>query len=260
MITLFKIVRIVIIVYLVFGLMLYIFQRDLLYFPPEEVAHDFPVEQILSDEETINLIVINPGQPKAIIYLGGNAENPAYSASAFESVFPGYTMYFVNYRGYGGSTGEPSEQALYADVMRIYDVLAARHEGISVMGRSLGAAIATYLTANREIEKLVLITPFDSIESMAQERYAIYPVSLLLKDKYRTIDWVKKIDVPTLILLAELDFVVPAKHSQRLIERFLEQLLTVKTFQGLSHNNISFLPDYFLELRKFLLTESQVQR
>jgi len=255
MIILYKVVRIVIIVYLLFGLMLYIFQRDLLYFPAEEVAHDYPVEQVLSGDETINLIILNPGQPKAIIYLGGNAETPAHSASSFENVLPGYTMYFVNYRGYGGSTGKPSEQGMYADVTYIYDVLAARHEAISVMGRSLGSAIATYLAANREIDKLVLITPFDSVESLARERYSIYPVSLLLKDKYPSIDWVKKIDVPTLILLAELDIVVPAEHSQRLIARFLEQLVTVKTFQGLSHNNISFLPDYFLELKKFLLTE-----
>ncbi|MBT8439451.1 MAG: alpha/beta hydrolase, partial [Gammaproteobacteria bacterium] len=74
-------------------------------------------------------------------------------------------------------------------------------------------------------------------------------------DKYRSIDWVKKIDSPTLILLAELDFVVPVEHSERLIEHFLEQLITVKTFKGLGHNNISLLPDYFLELRKFLITE-----
>lgn len=255
MIILFKIVRIVVIAYVLSGLLLYIFQRDILYYPPEEVAHDFPVEQISSGDESINLIVINPGQPRAIIYLGGNAETAAHSASAFESVFPGYTMYVVNYRGYGGSTGEPSEEALYSDVLRVYDELAERHEGISAIGRSLGSAIATYLAANREIEKLVLITPFDSVESLAQERYAIYPVSLLLKDKYRAIDWVKKIDIPTLILLAEMDVVVPAEHSQRLIERFLEQLVTVKTMQGLGHNTISLLPDYYLALRKFLLTE-----
>ncbi|NNJ92505.1 MAG: alpha/beta hydrolase, partial [Gammaproteobacteria bacterium] len=129
------------------------------------------------------------------------------------------------------------------------------HDAISVIGRSLGSGIATYLAAHREIDKLVLITPFDSVESLAQARYSLYPVSLLLKDKYRSIDWVKKIDSPTLILLAELDFVVPAEHSQRLIEHFLEQLITVKTFKGLGHNNISLLPDYFLELRKFLITE-----
>jgi len=255
MIILFKIVRIVVIVYVLSGMLLYVFQRDLLYYPPEEVAHDFAVEKISSDDETINLIVINPGQPRAIIYLGGNAESPAHSASAFESVFPGYTQYFVNYRGYGGSTGQPSEQALFSDAINIYDVLSERHDGISVIGRSLGSGIATYLAANREIDKLVLVTPFDSIEALAQARYSLYPVSLLLKDKYRSIDWVKKIDSPTLVLLAELDFVVPAEHSQRLIEHFLEQLITVKTFQGLSHNNISLLPDYFLELRKFLLTE-----
>ncbi|NNJ91188.1 MAG: hypothetical protein HKP55_05905, partial [Gammaproteobacteria bacterium] len=115
MIILFKIVRIVVIVYVLSGVLLYMFQRDLLYYPPEEVAHDFPVEKISSDDEVVNLIVMNPGLPKAIIYLGGNAESPAHSASAFESVFPGYTLYFVNYRGYGGSTGQPSEQALYSD-------------------------------------------------------------------------------------------------------------------------------------------------
>ncbi len=254
---LFKIVRIAVIVYVLFGMLLYVFQRNLLYFPPDGVEHDFPVEKISSGEETVNLIVINPGQPKAIIYLGGNAENPVHSASAFESVFPGYTQYFVVYRGYNGSTGQPSEKALFADATRIYDVLSGRHETISVIGRSLGSAIATYLAANRDIEKLVLVTPFDSVEALAKERYSIYPVSLMLKDKYRSVDYVKNIDVPTLVLLAELDFVVPAEHSKRLIERFLDQLITVKTFQGLSHNNISFLPDYFLELRNFLLIEQQ---
>jgi len=240
------------IVYGGFALVLYVKQRSFIYFPVPAIEHAYPVEQVRSGEELIEMVVLNGTAEHAVIYFGGNAESVVANARQFADAFPKLAVYLVNYRGYGRSSGKPTEQGLYADARVIFDLLRDRHHGISVIGRSLGTGVATYLAANRPVEKLILVTPFDSILSIAKDQFPFFPVSLALKDHYDSHGRVKKIDAPTLILVAEHDGIVSAKYSDRLINAFPAGQARVEVLKGAGHNGLSMHDDYMPLMADFL--------
>lgn len=238
--------------YVSLGLFLYIFQRDYLYFPSYKYDHPHQVKTFHPDNESIEVIVLNEYHEKAIIYFGGNGEAVVNGASDHINNFPTHTIYLVNYRGYGGSSGKPEEQTIYADALHIYDELSALHSDIAVIGRSLGSSVATYIGSKREIEKMVLVTPFDSIERIAQSQYPLFPVSLLLKDKFDSISRVSAIGAKTLVILAEQDEVIPLENSLRLIQAFPVSQITVATIRGAGHNNLSGNEGYHSLMQDFM--------
>jgi len=242
----------VLIFYFLSSIILYIFQRNLIYFPTSDIAHGFKSEVFTNEGEKINVITLNENKQKAILYFGGNAEAVIYNANSFLQIFPEHTVYLVNYRGYGGSSGSPSEKGLYEDATYIYDALIKRHSGISVIGRSLGSGIATYLASTRDIDKLVLVTPFDSIQKVAQKRFPIYPMSILLKDKYDSRSNVKNIKARTLVLIAQNDEIIPLLNSQNLIKAFAKEDVTVKTISNSGHNDLSEHKQYYGTLIDFM--------
>ena len=243
----------VLVIYFFLGLLLYIFQRDLIYYPTPVVKHPFAEKIFISDDETIKVITLNEGKRKAIMYFGGNGESVAYSAEDFYENFPEYTVYLVNYRGYGGSSGTPTQAGLFNDAIDIYDKIKKDHPQIIAIGRSLGSGIAVYLASQREVEKLVLITPFDSIQSVAQEIYPIFPMSLILKDRYPSVAYVEKISAKkTLMLIAQNDKIIYPHHAYRLAKYFVQKELTVKVIEGKGHNTISQDQSYYTLLKEFI--------
>ena len=180
--------KVSVLVYLGFGLYLYLAQRSFMYFPvPERDASDVRAEYLTNAGESLKLWVLGPESDQAVIYFGGNAEDVYLNVAGFRAALPAHTSYLVNYRGYGGSSGAPTEQNLFSDALRIYDVLRDRHQRIAVIGRSLGSGVAAYLASRREVDRLVLITPHDSALALAKSMYPVYPVSLLLKDRYDSV-------------------------------------------------------------------------
>ncbi len=245
-------IKLLLLAYITFGILLFINQRDLLYAPTDKIKYIFNEIVFHNDQESINVIVVNDEKAKAILYFGGNGDTVARSAFAFDRFFPKHTVYLVNYRGYGGSSGKPSEKGIYSDALTIFDQIRSKHSDISVLGRSLGSGVATYLASKREFEKLVLITPYDSVQSMAQERFPMYPMSILLKDKYDSVARVKDIEAKTLVLIAEKDSVITMKHSQKLIDAFPASKVNVKIIKGVGHNNILNDERYYHILQRFL--------
>ncbi len=245
-------IKLLLLAYIAFGILFFINQRDLLYAPTDKINHVFNEIIFHNDKESINVIVVNDKKEKAILYFGGNGDTVARSAFAFDRFFPEYTVYLVNYRGYGGSSGEPSEKAIYSDALTIFDQIKSKHSDISVLGRSLGSGVATYLASKREFKKLVLITPYDSAHSMAQERFPMYPMSILLKDKYDSVARAKGIESKTLILIAGDDNVIPMKHTKQLIEAFPVSKVEVKIIEGVGHNTILHDECYYRLLQEFL--------
>ena len=146
-----------------------------MYFPTENITHNYDLDNFSNENETIEVIVLNKGKNKALLYFGGNAESVIYNAEDFLRTFPLHTVYLFNYRGYGGSTGQPTEKGIYSDALFLFDKVQQKHSKISVMGRSLGCGAAVYLASSRSIEKLALVSPYDSIQSIAQNRFLIYP-------------------------------------------------------------------------------------
>lgn len=239
--------------YLLFAALLYTFQRQFLYHPREasNAYGEINISYVV-DDVTLSGWVLNQGQSRALIYYGGNAENIEANIPLFKAVLPDYAVYLVPYRGYGNNSGSPTEKALYRDALQIFDSVNSKYDSVSLMGRSLGSGIATYVAANRKIDKLILVTPFDSVENVARDVYWMFPVSSLLKDRYNSAGRVKEISVQTYIFIAEKDAVIPRERTEQLIAEFDNQLKESVVISGAGHNNISQFPAYVSGLKRAL--------
>jgi hypothetical protein len=240
-------------VYLLLAAFLYVFQRRLLYFPVR-VDPAFVAEQVVVENQGTRLHgwVLNPGQPGAVVYFGGNSELVTHRRGFFEDVFRDYSIYLIDYRGYGDSEGSPSETALFSDALAIYDHLITRHDSITAYGRSLGSGVAVYLAANRRLEKLILLTPYDSVAAIAQKLYPMFPVRYLIKDRFDSAAIAPDIEIPVLITSAEFDREVKLPHTLALKMRFTRAALEYQMIKGAAHNNIVDFPDYREAVRKFV--------
>ncbi|HXA46424.1 MAG TPA: alpha/beta hydrolase, partial [Burkholderiaceae bacterium] len=193
----------------------------------------------------------------AILYFGGNAEDVSEVIPAFSKNFSHQSIYLVNYRGYGGSTGEPSETGIFKDALNLYDFVCARQSkdggrSISVFGRSLGSGVAIYVETNREVKKMVLVTPYDSIENVAKKQFPMFPISLLLKDKFASDSRVAAVSIPTMIILADADEVIPRANSEALIAAFRKSMPTTRIISNSSHNSILTSDVYWQDVSEFL--------
>ena len=167
-------------IYLLACAVMYLLQRKLIYYPTGKIPHSFTKLKLLNQNETIEVIVLNEGRSEALLYFGGNAEAVIYNAEDFLTAFPLHTVYLFNYRGYGESTGHPTEKGIFSDALLLFDKVQEKHQKISVIGRSLGSGVAVYLASKRPLNKLALITPYDSIKSLGQSKFIIFPVFLSL--------------------------------------------------------------------------------
>ncbi len=191
----------------------------MLFYPTEELnVADVRVQNFTNQSQTIKAFVLNPGLDDAIIYFAGNAESVGKLTDYYRHIFPHETVYLINYRGYGGSTGEPSEPAFFSDALHIYDQIKSQHQTISIIGKSLGSGVATYLASQREIFKLVLITPFDSITSLAQQKFPFFPVSWVVTNEFDSMQYAKQIKAEVLVFIAENDQIIPPEHSNKLLQ------------------------------------------
>ncbi|MGP8307711.1 alpha/beta hydrolase [Vibrio sp. YIC-376] len=239
--------------YAIFTLTFYSLQRRFLYFP--QLASDVYGEMntcFVVDGAQLFGWVLNEGQPKALIYYGGNAESIEANIPLFKTMVPNYTIYLIPYRGYGNNLGTPTEEVLYSDAVQVFHSVESKHDSVSLMGRSLGSGIATYVAAHQKVDKLILVTPFDSIENVAKDIYWMFPISWLIKDRYRSADRVKDITAQTYIFIAEEDQVIPRARTEQLIAKFDGQLEDVVVIPGAGHNTISQFPSYISRLQRIL--------
>ena len=162
-----------------------------------------------------------------------------------------FHFYLINYRGYGGSSGKPSETTLCNDAVTLFDSIKDKHSNISVIGRSLGSAVAVYLASLRPVEKLALITPFSSLAAVAQAHLFYLPVKFLLKDRYDAADRVPAIKARTLIIIAEDDEIIPKKQSDALIKLFADKACEIVTIPGAGHNTLEQHRRYHKTLSEF---------
>jgi uncharacterized protein len=246
-----KVLFLLLFLYLTATLMLFIKQRDLLYFPtPEADSKQAEAIWLNSPQQRMKLWKIHQ-QSHAIIYFGGNAEAIENNIARFDQALPEHTVYLANYRGFGGSSGSASEKALFEDALAIYDALSTQYQSISVIGRSLGSGVAIYLATQRKIDKLALVTPYDSVINVAQSHYPIFPVRWLLKDRFDSLSRASLLTQPVLVLLAEKDGTVPRKHSEALIRALDPAKTKVSVIMGSGHGSISSFDEYLDNLSKF---------
>ena len=194
------------------------------------------------------------GDAPVLIYFGGNAEEVSgFTMEARE--LPGISLALFNYRGYGRSDGVPSEQALFADAVTIYDAIAVRpgvdRKHIIAMGRSLGSGVATHLATRRPLSAVVLVTPYDSIAAVARAKYPFALVDVLLKHPFDSLALAPKIAVPMLALIAERDSVIAPAHAMTLLKAWRGPVTPV-VIERADHNDISSHPRYWPAVRDFL--------
>lgn len=251
-----SVITLVLLLYLIAALGLYLLQRKFIYYPSPAIEHGFTERNVEARDGTnLKLIVVNAGMSDAVIYFGGNAEIVAASASDMASALPDKTIYLANYRGYGGSAGQPTQENLFSDAEVIFDTVSANHDATAVVGRSLGSGVACWLATQRSVVKMVLITPYDSILDIARASYRIFPVKWLLKDQYRSIDYAPLIDVPVLAILAERDRVIPTENSQRLLKTFAGGT-KVTMLSNRGHNDLQLDAGFYAAISGFLLNMS----
>jgi uncharacterized protein len=242
-----------VLVYGVLCALLYLFQSRLLYLPTREVAvPGVRSIRLQRDDATLKIWQLHPDSRSALIYFGGNGEDVSASIADFAAALPDRAVYLVNYRGYGGSTGRPSEAALLSDATAIYDFVAVNHDRIAIVGRSLGSGVAVALACRRPIDRLVLVTPYDSIANVAADHFSFFPVRWLLRERYDSLRRIGGVHAPVLALLAERDEVVLPARSQALIAAIPSGIRHTLLIRGATHNDISSFPAYWQSLRSFL--------
>ncbi|KFC71913.1 alpha/beta hydrolase [Massilia sp. LC238] len=231
-------------------LALFFLQRSLIYYPPPVAAYAAPKNSILAVDGARVLVSERPlAGEQALIYLGGNAEDVTGSLPILERAFPGRALYLLHYRGYTGSTGNPSEQTLVGDALALFDRVAREHRDVVLIGRSLGTGVAVQVASQRPVGKLVLVTPYDSLAGLAARQFPYFPVRWLLRDRYASSAYAPRVQAPTLLIAAQHDEIIPADSAERLLARFPAGVARLRVIEGTQHNSISEHPDYIPSLQ-----------
>jgi len=231
--------------YLLLCVALFVFQRALIYYPQPRAIGTPESLLALSVADAQVLVTVRPHDgPKALIYFGGNAEDVSRSLPGFSQAFADHAIYLLHYRGYGGSTGSPSEEAIQRDAMALFDYVYNSHPDIAVIGRSLGSGVAVRLASQRPASRLILITPYNSLEDLAARQFPWFPVKWLLQDKFESWKYAAHITVPTLLVAAEHDEVVPRASTDQLYTHFAKGVASLQVIPDTGHNSISESPNY----------------
>jgi fermentation-respiration switch protein FrsA (DUF1100 family) len=216
-------------IYLLVLVALALGQRKLLYFPyAREVA---PASAGLSRADIVHLrtddgetllawfVAPAPGKP-LILYFHGNANGLADRAERFAALTAsGDGLLAVEYRGYPGSTGSPSEAGLLRDGEATYAqalALGFPAARIVAMGESLGSGVAVDLAARHEVGALVLDSPYSSTADVAAARFWMFPVRLLMRDQFRSDEKIGKVAAPVLMAHGTADATIPIRFAERL--------------------------------------------
>lgn len=232
---------------------LLVFQRSLIYYPqPRAFGNSADTLVLPADGADIVVSVRPHAGPKALIYFGGNAEDVSSSLASFADAFPDHAIYLLHYRGYGGSTGKPSEKVINSDARALFDKVHLDHPDIALVGRSLGSGVAVRLATERPATRMVLVTPYDSIQEIAAKQFPYFPVRWLLFDKFESWRYAPAIRIPVLLLQAEHDEVIPAASTDRLNAAFAKGVATRVVIRGTGHNTISGAPEYLASMRAAL--------
>lgn len=185
----------------------------------------------------------------AVLYFGGNAEDAASSYPTLKKAYPQHSIYIMHYRGYTPSTGQASERALFADAAALYAYVSGRHNGITLIGRSLGTGIAVWLASRFDVEKLVLVTPYDSMVNVAARHYPYLPVRWLLHNRFESWQYAPKVRAPTFVIEAERDETIPPASTKRLLPYFADGVAEHVVVAGAMHNTLLEHADYVRLLR-----------
>jgi fermentation-respiration switch protein FrsA (DUF1100 family) len=208
---------------------MYFAQRGLMYFPdrtrtaPADAGLPEAKEEklVTADGETILVWHIPPRDETkpVVVYFHGNGGALNLRAQRFARLaLEGFGVVGVSYRGYGGSSGSPSEPGLIADGIAAYEFAVKRYSAkrVALWGESLGTGVAVAVASEAPVAKLVLETPFTSAVDVGASVYPFLPVRWLMKDQFRSDLRIGSVKAPVLVLHGENDGVVPIRFGEKL--------------------------------------------
>jgi uncharacterized protein len=197
-------------------------------------------------------VAAQPGAP-LVLYFGGNAEDVSWMIPEARRRTPQVAWLLVNYRGYGGSDGSPSEETISSDALQWYDHAAAhlKPRSISVFGRSLGSGAAVVVASERKVDAAVLVTPFDSLVEVARRHYPFLPVSLMLRHRFDSLERAPQITAPLLCIAAQRDEIIPSSHARRLYDAWGGEKRWIE-LEGAGHNSTDGIPAFWQSIEAFL--------
>ena len=229
--------------------LMYFAQRSLMYFP--DVARTAPAAaglpeaqeiflQTADGEKLIAWHVPPRGDNPVVLYFHGNGGALAWRASRFRPlVADGIGLLALSYRGYGGSTGSPSETGLIRDGEAVYRFAAERYEPtrLALWGESLGSGVAVALAAGHPVAALILEAPFTSAADVGARHYPFLPVRLLIKDPFYSDRRIVDVRAPALVLHGARDSVVPIALGEALFALLAGPKQFVR-FADAGHNDL----------------------
>ncbi len=159
----------------------------------------------------------HPDRHTALLYAPGNGgHRESRGGLIAEFAFRGFSSLLIDYRGYGGNPGTPSEAGLAADARAAADFLVSEGwapERTIYVGESLGTGVVTRLASTHRPAGLVLRSPYTSLYDVAKVHYGWLPIDALMKDRYELLDYLRESDVPVTVIHGRADDIVPSRLS-----------------------------------------------
>ena len=226
-----SIVSFLVLIYLIITLALYSFQRKLLYHP---VENNYSGDKLTVQVDKVKILTNDNiellawyhkkkiGDYKTILFLHGNAgslENRIHKINHFKDIKVNFLI--VAWRGFSGNKGKPTESGLYIDAKSAVKWLKNKginEENIIIYGESLGTGVGTEIAQNKNFAGIILESPFTSMVDAGADKYPVFPIRLLLKDKYESDKKIKNIKSPILIMHGEVDKIVPFWMGKKMYE------------------------------------------
>jgi len=210
---------------------LYLFQRQLLYFPDRVRPELLGLEQLgvreatITTEDGLSLLswYLPPRSGRPVIaYFHGNGGHIGYRAERLlRFAREGYGVLMPEYRGYGGNPGAPSETGFYADgraALGFLDREGVATNRLVLYGESLGSSVAVKLTTEHEVGALILEAPPTSVAEVAQCHFPYVPAARMVTDRFDSLSRIGRVRAPILVLHGERDRVVPVRYGRALFD------------------------------------------
>jgi uncharacterized protein len=247
---LWRVIRGVVIVYVSVVAIVFVFQRNLQYFPHQDLKEpEFYGASVFREVElkTVDGLALTSWYAAAkdgfdtIVHYHGNGGHIAYRLDrVMPLVEAGYGLLLTEYRGYGGNPGSPSEEGLYNDGRAALEFLRGhgKEDGeIVIMGESLGTGVAVKMAEETGAKALILESPFSSAVDIGQAAYFFLPARVLMWDRFESINYIADINAPLLILHGDKDQVVPHRFGKKLFDAAVDPK-QMHTLKGAGHGDI----------------------